>query len=272
MELLRSIVTGSARLLLAPFAGVHALWSLIPIGVLLGLAMLWAFGRLSNQPAIRATKRRLQARLYEFRLFVDEPRLIWQAQAELLRDNLRYIGLMLAPTAILAVPTLLLIDHLNAFYELAPLQPGNSADITVQLKRPIEIHDSPAMLAAPDGFIVETPPIRVVAKQQISWRIRPVRPSSGILRVTALGETATKSISAGRAPQYLSRRRGSSNLDVFWHPAEPRLSSDAIAWIEVDYPDASIDLLGVKWNWIVWLLIISMATALLLKRVFDVSF
>ena len=84
------------------------------MSILVGLAMLWAFGRFSNQSAIRETKRRIAARLYEFRLFVDEPKLIWQAQTGLLRDNLRYLGLMLVPAAVLALPMLVLFAYATA--------------------------------------------------------------------------------------------------------------------------------------------------------------
>src|ERR1022692_4687199 len=71
--------------------------TLIPIGLLLGVAMLWVFGRWSNQKAIKAAKRRVEACLYEMRLFTDEPSLVWKAQAGLLAANARYIGLMLVP-------------------------------------------------------------------------------------------------------------------------------------------------------------------------------
>jgi hypothetical protein len=43
--------------------------TLIPISLLLGGAMLWVFGRTSNQKAIQAAKRRVAACLYELRLF-----------------------------------------------------------------------------------------------------------------------------------------------------------------------------------------------------------
>ena len=39
--------------------------------------------------ASRHDRQRIHAHLLEFRLFFDEPRLIWQAQMDLLRDNLR---------------------------------------------------------------------------------------------------------------------------------------------------------------------------------------
>jgi hypothetical protein len=52
--------------------------SLIPIGF--WRRMLWVFRRISRQEAIRKTKSRLWACLFELRLFTDEPALVWRAQ------------------------------------------------------------------------------------------------------------------------------------------------------------------------------------------------
>src|SRR2546422_561439 len=133
--------------------------------------MLWAFGRLSNQSAIRETKRRLAARLYELRLFVDEPTLIWQAQAGLLRDNLRHLGLMLVPAAVLTLPMLVLFAQLDAFYGWTPLRPGQTAVVTVQAKQPLGPGEPAPALILPEGFLADAPAVRAVERGQISWRV-----------------------------------------------------------------------------------------------------
>ena len=118
--------------------------TLIPIGLLLGVAMLWVFGRTSNQKAIKAAKRRVEACLYEMRLFTDEPSLVCKAQAGLLAANARYIGLMLVPAIVLAVPMVLLFAHLEAWYGLAPLPPGRETLVTVQMKTRLDPAAAPA--------------------------------------------------------------------------------------------------------------------------------
>ncbi|MEX2260301.1 MAG: hypothetical protein WD696_00035 [Bryobacteraceae bacterium] len=250
----------------------HPLLSLVPIGVLLGLGMLWVFGRVSNQRAIGKTKGRIRAHLYELRLFVDEPKLIWQAQVSLLRENVRYVGLMLLPAAVLTAPMLLLFVQLDAFYGLSPLQMGKAAIVTVQLTKPLEPADPSPVLELPKGIVAETPPVRVFEQKQISWRVRPAEPVSGALRVTVGGETATKSIAAGSGTTYLSRRRDDSIWQLLQFPGEKRLPGRAIAWIEVDYPAANVEWLGIRLHWLVWLLIVSMGAALLFRRRFRVLF
>lgn len=272
MELFRSITSGLIGGMLLPFEMRHAMLSLIPISLLLGVGMLWVFRRTSNQKAIRATKRRLQAHLYELRLFTDEPGLVWQAQKALLRSNLLYIGLMLVPAIILTAPMLILFAHLEAFYGLAPLPVGREAVITIEMKQPLDRTASAPVLEAPAGITVESPAVRVFDQRQVSWRIRPLRAVSGYLRIRTPDGVVEKKIDAGPGPRYLSDRRVSSAIDLLWHPTEKRLPEGRIDWIEVRYPAATIHWLGLDLHWIVWLLIFSMASALALKRRFRVSF
>src|SRR5690606_34579156 len=140
------------------------------------------FGRFSNQKALVKTRRRLQAHLYELRLFVDEPRLIWRAQAALLRDNARYLGLVLIPLAMLAIVFVPVFLMLDCFYGQVPLEPGTPAVVTVQLTGSIP-RDGPVDLELPEGIAAETPPVRAVNANQISWRIRALRAVSGQLHV-----------------------------------------------------------------------------------------
>lgn len=253
-------------------ADLDPLWTLTPAGILAGVAMLWAFGRVSNQRAIGETKQRLAARLYEFRLFVDEPGLLWQAQLGLVRDNLRYLGLMLVPVAVLGVPMLVVLALLDSFYGWTPLAVGRSAIVTVQVKAPIESADPSPVLTLPDGFVAETAAVRVVGKRQISWRVRPERPASGQLRISVRGEPEGKTILAGAGLGHVSRRRTSGIPDLLWYWSEPPIRSRSIDWIEVDYPPAEIDVAGITVHWAVCFGVTSMATALMFRRRFRVRF
>jgi len=246
--------------------------SLIPIGFLAGVGMLWVFRRISNQEAIRKTKSRLWACLFELRLFTDEPALVWRAQRDLLVTNARYMGLMLLPALVLTLPMILLCGQLECFYGLAPLALGERSIVTVQMKQPFDLQTPPPSLQAPDGIVVETPAVRVVSERQVSWRIRALRGTSGSLRVVLPEGTVEKKIETGPGIRYLSDRRVSSITDLLWHPAERRLPTGPVEWIEVRYPSKTMHWLGLDLHWLVWLLLISMASALVLKRRFRVSF
>jgi hypothetical protein len=269
MEIARRIVSATIAGILSPFSGHNAMLSLVPLSVLLGIVMLWLFRRTSNQSAIRKVKRELHASLYEMRLFTDEPVLIWKAQWGLLKANIRYLAMMLVPALVLTIPMVVILAQLECFYGHAPLEPGQQAIVTVQMKNA----GSPApVLRAPDGIAVDTPAIRVDENRQISWRIRALRPVTGDMQFVFPDETVAKSVQVGPGPQYVSERRVSSALDLMLHPAESRLPAGPVDRIELRYPAATVYALGLDLHWMIWVLILSMASGLVLKRRFRVSF
>ena len=147
---------------------------------------MMAWSLFPDRAAVRAAGKRLQARLLEMRLYSSEPALMWAAQKALLRDNLRWLALMLPPALILGLPLAWLFIQLDAVYGRSPLPVGGAAVVTVQLKRALDPSDAAATLQAPPGIAVESPPVRVFAERQISWRIRALRPVRGNLRFVML--------------------------------------------------------------------------------------
>ena len=55
-------------------------FSLAAVSVAFGLIALWIFRPAADLAEVRSTIKRVHAHLLEFRLFYDEPRLIWRAQ------------------------------------------------------------------------------------------------------------------------------------------------------------------------------------------------
>jgi uncharacterized membrane protein (DUF106 family) len=259
-------------LILRPLTSWDPIWSLLIISVLLGIAMLWVFARISNQKEIRRTRDRLKASLMELRLFGDEPSLVFRAQKDLLIGNGRLMALTLRPALILTLPLLLLFSFLEPFYGRSPLRLGEPAIVTLHFKQPMDLRMPPPKIEPPSGVLVETPAVRAIEENEVSWRIRPERSIDSILRVVLPNEAIEKSIAAGTGRGYASDRRASSWLDWIWNPGEPPIASEAVEWIEIRYPYAEVQWLGVEFHWIVWLLIVSMIAALLLKRRMGVYF
>lgn len=264
---LLAVTAWLARGLLNPLGGWPPALSLALIAVLAALGMLWTIRRFSDQEAVRVTRRRLRAHLYELRLFADEPALIWRAQWQLLRFNLRYLRLMLRPALVLAPPMALLLIHLDAFYGRSPLAVGKAAVVTLKLK---QWRSAPA-LEPPAGIAVETPAVRLASEREMSWRLRPLREVSGRLRFVFPDAAFEKQIEAGERPRYLSVRRASSLGEMLRNPGEPRLSEGGVEWIEIRYPPAAVPFLGVEFHWLVWFLVVLLGATLLLKGRLGVS-
>ncbi len=263
---LGALLAGYFRL----FGWAHPLVGLAVLSALVGIGMLWIFARVSNQEAISRTKRKVYAHLMELRLFVDEPAMMWRAQVQLLKANLRYLALMLVPAVAIALPMIVLLIRLDAYYGRAPLPVGAGAIVTLETRDVLDAAAPAPQLDAPAGIAVETPAVRVPRTGEVSWRIRPLRAVSGELRFTLPGGTVQKRIESGDGFRFVPGRRTGSALAALWYPDEPRIERASVGWIDIDYPGAEIQFLGLRLHWLVWFTVISMAAALALKKRFRV--
>jgi hypothetical protein len=146
---------------------------MILLSIVYGILAAIIFRRLTDAPSLRRTVNRILAHLMELGLFIDSPSLVFRAQRDLLRENLRLLRLTILPAAILALLFALLYPLMNATYGRAPLPVGEPAVVTIQTQ-----DDSIPLLEAPDGIAVETPAVRIPHDHEISWRVRPLRPTT----------------------------------------------------------------------------------------------
>lgn len=263
----RSLIEGYTSL----FGEAHPLVSLIPLSVAIGIAMLWVFGKTSNQRAIARAKKKMQAYLLELRLFGDDPSLLFKAQGKLIASNLRYLGLMFQPALILTIPMVFLLVHLDAVYGVSALPQGESAIVTLQATGRLPPTIPTPELEAPPGVEVETAGVRALDQGQFSWRIKAVEPADGALRFTWRGESFEKEIRAGGPWTYVSHRRASGFWDAILYGGEERVQVQHVDWIDVAYPGTSIETGGFRLHWLVWFLVLSIVAAYLLKGVFGVA-
>jgi hypothetical protein len=240
----------------------HSL-SLTAIAMAYGLAALWVFARLSDQKRIEIAKRKLRANLYAFRLFVDEPALIFRAQKQLLIWNGRYLALMLVPAIIIGIPTIVLLMQLDAVYGRRALAAGESAIVTAHFAAATDLR-----LISPDlegrGVEVETPPVRIASEHQVSWRVRAATGASGSVLLRDPKTSASKTVQVGPGLRYISRRRVASVVDWLRYPGEARLPAGDVQWIEVSYPDADL-------HWLLWFSIVCLITMLVFRKRFGVT-
>jgi hypothetical protein len=246
-------------------------WSLTAIAIAFGIAMLWSFGRFSNQPQVALAKRKVRANLYAFRLYADEPALIFRAQKQLLLWNARYLTLMLRPTVVVLIPATLLMFALDSMYGHRPLVPGESAIITAQFEPGTDVRSlAPELEGIRIG--VETPSVRIPDLRQISWRVRALGGASGSVNLTLAGLSFSKSVQSGAPSGFLAERRARPLLDWLRYPGESRLPDGPLRWIAVSYPAATVNIFGFGAHWLLWFFAVSLVTMLLAKKPFDVTF
>lgn len=213
------------------------------IAIAAGIAILMAFRRFSNRQSLALAKRQVWAQLYAFRLYSDEPALIWQTQKRLLVWNGRYLVQMLRPAAVVVLPLSSLLFLLDGFYGHRPLRTGESALVSVH-----SANQSPSLTA--HNVFIGTPALRIATDHTIYWRIR-AGSASGELLFGAHREP----VHAGAGLAYIS--------------ACPRCFGTSI---DVQYPSAYIDIFGYQIPWLVWFLIVSAAIMLALRKRFRVMF
>jgi hypothetical protein len=241
--------------------GFTALATLIPITVLFTVGALLVFRRFSDQPAIRRTKSLVQAHLLEFRLYGDEPRLVFRAQWDLLLQNVRLMWLLFPPVLILTIPGILIFGLLDGAYGRRPLRIGEPAVVTVRSEGETDLRGF-------EGMIVETAPVHASLEGQLSWRIRPARAVQGLLKVQTRQASISKAVSSEPATFLVSERRAGSLIDFFLHPTELPFSQGTVRWIEIRYPPATI----FGFHWLVWFLLISILAGFALRRPLRTTF
>jgi uncharacterized membrane protein (DUF106 family) len=270
MDWFNSIIDTLLKLYFTVFSWAPPFVGLTVLSAAAGLAMLWVYGKTSDQARMKAVKNRVWAALFELRVYVDEPRVTWRAQKSLFLANLRYMGLALKPALWMIVPMALLLLHLETFYARAPLPVGQEAIVTMRMSRDWDPNSAAPQLTPPPEVQVTGPPVRAVDSREVSWRIQPVRPVSGTLTFLVDGQPVSKAIEAGSGSRFVPGRSVNSVLETVWTPGEKKIPSARVEWIEIRYPEASLPILGIDWNWLVWFFAVSVVAALLLKKRFGV--
>lgn len=269
MRLLNQLVGAVAAALLYPFRGLPPIVGLAFVSLLTSIAILLVFRRTSDQAALRRVKNRIVAGILEIRLFRDDLRLIMRAQRDILRSSFTYFRLSLVPMLWVILPVLLLMIQLQFHYGYRPLEPGQSAILRVSLADGLDsTAASQLMLEASDGVAVATPLLLIPSEAEADWRVLVTESGAHEARLQLEGLVITKSIAVGSASGRISPRRPSGAwFDQLLYPVEAPVPADApFASIEVDYPAATVNLLGWHTHWMVAFFILTLAFAFALQK------
>ena len=269
MTVLNQAVTRLFDLALAPLDRLSPLAGLALLSLGTAVAVLLAFKWTADQPALVASKRAMQAAIFEMRLFNDDLLAMLRAQAEVLRHTLGYLRLSLAPTLWLIVPMLALLLHMEFHFGYTGLIIGEAALVKVRFAEAAP----PASLEAPDAVAVETPGVLLPSEREVAWRIRPRATGSYELRVHIGGTVLSKTLVVSDAVARRSPERPDSGpLNQLVYPSEPPLPSGlGLTAITIAYPTRDVSIVGWNIGWSGVYLALTLAFALVLKRPFGVA-
>jgi hypothetical protein len=108
---------------------------------------------------------RILAHVMEFRLFVDEPALIWRAQRDAIRANFALLRQIAIPCIAMTALFGILWSPMDRYFGREPLRPGEATVMTAHVDQVPEV----------PGIVVETPGVRIARTGEVSWRIRALR-------------------------------------------------------------------------------------------------
>jgi hypothetical protein len=251
---------------LPPMAGLTLL------SLATAVAVLLAFKWTADQRALVASKRAMQAALFEMRLFNDDLAALLRAQREVLRHTLTYLRLSLAPTLWLLVPLLALMLHMEFRFGYTGLTAGETALIKVHLANP-STGQGDASLEAAEGVTVETPAVVLPSEHEIVWRIRPRTAGSSQLRVHLGGTMLTKTVVVSDAVTRRSPVRPAGGfLNQLLYPSEvPLPGRSGLTAITIAYPERPFSVAGWNIGWSGVYLVLTFVFVLALRRPFGVA-
>lgn len=261
-------------LLTAPF-GAAAGWAVAVLSALTGVAMLLLFKWATNQDELVKARRVLTGRVYEMGLYQDHFSVLGRIQKDLAVANFRYLRWSLPALLVLLPPMVLILAQMDARFGHRPFRPGETALVTVVVGEDDAASLDGLVLTATDGVTVETRPVRDRRRGAAHWRVRVDAPGAHELTVRfAGGGTVTKRLVAGQgAPRLAELREKESLKRILLNPAEAPLPGHLpLESIYLELPSRRLDYGIVRTNWLVALIVFSLAAGLASKDVFRVRF
>jgi hypothetical protein len=285
MAAINRLLSGLFDLLFRPFERLPAWASLLPLSILFTVFALYVFKWTSNQAALDRVKRRIQAGIFEIRLWNDDLRSILRSQIDILGQVAKQLALTLVPLVWMLVPFAIVIPQLQFRYGYAGLAPGERTLVEVNVRaeegadpeRPDPERPDPGLrLEAPDGIEVETEALWIPLERQVVWRVAARAPGRHQLRVVgADGFETTKSLVVSDAVVRRSPIKVAG--DDWWgqiaYPAEAPVPADGpVESIEVAYSEAEVNLLGWRTHWLLAFLVLTIVFAFALRGPLGVTF
>jgi hypothetical protein len=266
IRIINAIANVLGGILLAPIGLIPGWLSLGLISVILGVLLLIVFKHSSNQQAIARIRDDVKANILAIKLFKDSTSVTFSSQLKLLVASFRLLFYSIIPMLIMIVPVSLILVQLGLWYQLQPLAPGEEGVLVkLELKDTTEPFPQVSLEAMPTVEITAGP-VRVLAKNEVYWRINPLAETEQDLVFVVGDQTFSKSFAVGEGLIRLNpKRAGGDIIDRLLYPLEIPFATDSIVQsISIEYPQRSSKIYGANW-WMLTFFAISMIAALAFK-------
>ena len=171
IDLINSLLTSVFDVICWPFRSLPPIWAMTMISLVSGVAMVWVFGKVSNQAVIKNRRERIRGNLIGVHLFQHDIGVVMRLQHRIFCDTLQYMKHAVVPMVVLLVPALLIMTQLNLRFAVRPLEPGEPAVVKAFFRSRAAL-DGAVALEAADGVTVETAGVRIPSTREMAWRVR----------------------------------------------------------------------------------------------------
>lgn len=251
------------------------------LSVIAGVVLVLLYGKISNQRRLKMVKRSILAGIFESVLFRHDLRLSLTAQGRMLRGGALYFAAAVPPILILALPSVLLLAHINARYGFRGLQPGDAVVFSMDISDEDTLFET--RIEPPRGVKVSLP-VRDIEAKRVSWRLDiddQIVPGTAFasdgrepgLRVLT-GETeAVVPIVLGTSHGIVQGEAFSSS---WWRPLYPggdipNSLKPVVSRLSLAYPVGELRIWGVVVDWLVFFLVVSLGAGLIGSKIFGVE-
>jgi hypothetical protein len=250
-------------------AGIQAFLLGIPAAVL----ALVIFRYASDQTGIETAKERIKGYLIELWLYRDDLWVTLLALGHILGHNVTYLRHALLPMAIMIVPFLLMLIQIESRFAFRALEPGETAVLTLALDGDTRVSQLPIELRLPAGLVPETPPLRIDATGEVTWRLRAEAVGAHDVQIVLGDERVAKTIRVGgNGVGVATELYRPGDWNALLYPQEPALDANGtVSALTFSYPRAGGEWLGLSSaSWMFFLSSILFGFAL--RGLFGVTF
>ena len=272
VHLVNQALTPLFDLICAPFRALPPLWAMAVISLLSGVAMVWIFGKVSDQKVIKDLREQIRGNLIGVRLFQADISVVMRLQRRIFGDTFRYMKLALGPMLVLLVPVLLIMTQLNLRFAVRPLEPGESVLVKAYV-RDAAVLDGPVTLHTAAGVAVETPGVRIRSAREVAWRVRAEAVGEHPI-VVRVGDQSvqTRLIAGDRWGAVAQLRTGRGATATLLYPGErPIDAGHVVEAVAIAYPALEMRVFGWTVHWLVAFFVLSIAFGYAFKNVLGVE-
>ena len=246
---------------MAPLAALGRWAEILGVAAVLGMVLSLICAALVRRERLRQARDELWAALFESWLYRREPLLVWQAQLALLKANLSYGRILLAPLVLSLLASAPLLIQAHYRFAFAPIPSGAETLLTAVLARPAaDMAQMDCKLEWAQGAGALSPAVREPALHRLVWRLRPEGSGKHLLHLTGCGQTVEFPLYVGGFTGSIAPAQQAGVLAQLLAPRALPLTDDS-GWgrIYVEYPRAGIE-------WLVWLTVCSLLCAFVVRK------